>query len=124
MSDKKKVLIVDDDSNFSTMLKCALEDDFSVITAFDGREGVEKAVTEVPSLIVMDVMMPNISGLEMLRMLLAEEATRGIPVLVATGSNYASLESIFKQEINVREVISKTTPITEILAIVKNILGA
>lgn len=124
MSVKKKVLVVDDNPNFSQLLQCALEDDFEVFSASDGREGVEKAAEILPDIILMDVMMPNIAGIEMARMLVAEEETKDIPIIVLTGSNLdKGTPTLFKQERNVRQFLSKTTPVGHIVAMVKDILA-
>lgn len=123
MGDKKKVLVVDDNQNFAQLLQCALEDDFEIFTAADGREGVKKASEILPDIILMDVMMPNISGIEMSRMLVADEATSGIPIIVLTGSHLDSgTPGLFKQEKNVRHFLSKTTPVMDIVAAVKKVL--
>jgi CheY-like chemotaxis protein len=124
MNYKKKVLVVDDNQNFSLLLQCALEDDFDVFHAADGQEGVKKAAEILPDIILMDVMMPNISGIEMARMLIAEEETRDIPIIVLTGSNFdKGTPGLFKQEGNVRHFLSKTEPLMNIVAIVKKVLG-
>lgn len=123
MGDKKKVLVVDDNQNFSQLLQCALEDDFEIFIAEDGFEGVKKATEILPDLILMDVMMPNVSGLEMVRMLTGEEETKRIPVIVLTGSHMGKgVPDLFKQERNVRYFLSKTTPVMDIVAIVNKVL--
>ncbi|OGR40922.1 MAG: hypothetical protein A2X35_03050 [Elusimicrobia bacterium GWA2_61_42] len=124
MAERKKILVVDDNQNFSSLLQCALEDDFDVDTAQDGQEGLDKALLAPPDLIITDVMMPNVSGVEMLRSLMADENARNVPVIVATGSHFnTSVESLFKQERNVKGFISKTTPIDDIIGLVKKVLG-
>ena len=76
-----------------------------------------------PDIILMDVMMPKVSGIEMLRLLLSEEDARKIPVLVLTGSHFnASTENLFRQEGNVKGFLSKTTPIDLIVSAVKLVL--
>jgi len=123
MSVKKTVLVVDDNQNFSQLMQCALEDEFEIFTAADGLEGVEKAAGILPDIILMDVMMPNVSGLEMARMLTAEEETKNIPIIVLTSSNLdKGMPALFKQERNVRHFLSKTTPVTEIVATVKKVI--
>ena len=120
MGNRKKILVVDDNQNFSQLMQCALEDDFELFTASDGLEGVKKATEIVPDIILMDVMMPNISGIEMARMLTAEEETRDIPIIVLTGSHMdKGVPNLFKQERNVRYFLNKTTPVLEIVATVK-----
>ena len=124
MSGLKKVLVVDDNPNFNQLLQCALEDDFDLYSAVDGREGVKKASELLPDIILMDVMMPNISGIEMARMLVAEEETRDIPIIVLTGSRLdKGTPELFKQERNVRHFLSKTTPVPDIVALVKKVLA-
>lgn len=124
MPAKKKVLVVDDDQGFSQLLVCALEDEFEIISAADGREGVDMAAKLLPDIIVMDVMMPNISGIEMARALTAEEETRDIPVIVLTGSHTGKgVPQLFKQERNVRTFLSKTTPIMDIVWVVREVLN-
>jgi len=123
MSDKKKVLVVDDNQNFSQLLQCALEDDFTIFTASDGFEGVKKAVEIRPDIILMDVMMPNVSGIEMARILTEEEETKNIPVIVLTGSHMGKgVPELFRQERNVRHFLSKMTPVMDIVAVVKQVL--
>lgn len=118
--DKKKLLVVDDDANFSQLLQCALEDDFEVTIASDGLEGVKMAGELLPEIIVMDVMMPNVSGIEMARRLQEEEETKAIPIIVLTGSHMGQgVPDLFKMERNVRNVLSKTTPVLEIVTAVK-----
>lgn len=122
MTNKRKVLVVDDNPNFSLLLQCALEDDFEVFTAEDGREGMTAAARFLPDIILMDVMMPDVSGIEMARMLTAEEETKDIPVIVLTGSHLdKGVPELFKQERNVRHFLSKTTPVMDIVALVKKI---
>lgn len=124
MENKKKVLIVDDNANFNQLLQCALEDDFQVFSAIDGEDGLEKALKLRPDIILMDVMMPNVSGIELARMLNAEEETRHIPAIVLTGSNLdKGTPALFKQERNVKLFISKHSSILEIVTAVKNLTG-
>lgn len=125
MGDRKKILVVDDNQNFSQLLQCALEDDFDVFTAEDGRKGLHLADEVLPDLILMDVMMPNISGIEMVRMLNSEEETRHIPIIVMTGSHLdKGTPELFKQERNVKHFLIKSTPVMEIVALVKRVLGS
>jgi len=121
--DKKKILVVDDNASFSQLLQCALEDEFEVTTAADGLEGIKVAGELLPELILMDVMMPNVSGIEMARRLQEEEETKKIPIIVLTGSHMEKgVPDLFKQERNVKHFLSKTTPVLEIVAAVKKTL--
>ncbi|MCX7642108.1 MAG: response regulator [Elusimicrobiales bacterium] len=108
MEKNKKVLVVDDNPVMIEIVKMALEEDFIVISASDGKEGMEIAKSQKPDVIIMDVMMPNISGIEMLRLLLSDEDTKNIPVIVFTASHFdPSTEMIFMVEKNVKAFLRK-----------------
>lgn len=78
------VLIADDNDDIRAYIASLLDDRYNIIFAADGREGLEKAVRSVPDLIVCDVMMPVMDGLEMCRRVKGETATSHIPVLMLT----------------------------------------
>ena len=81
----KKVLIVEDHPDMLALLVWQLERlGFLVIPARHGKEGVEKAVTERPHLILMDIMMPGMDGREATRMIRSNPETQEIPILAAT----------------------------------------
>lgn len=81
----KKILVVDDDEVLRRMVKSILEKEkFQVLQAADGWEGLEKANKEKPDLILLDIMMPEMKGLDVLRTLKANEATSSIPVIMLT----------------------------------------
>ena len=124
MIDKKKVLLVDDDPDFIEILKISLDQEFSVSVATDGLEGVKLATTLHPDLILMDVMMPNVAGIEMARMLNAEDETRGIPIIVLTASHAGNgVPDLFRQESNVKHFLSKMTSAPDIIALAKKVLN-
>jgi CheY-like chemotaxis protein len=108
-----KVLVVDDNINFLQLAQMALgTDEYEVHTATDGQDGLEQARKVKPDIILMDVMMPRVSGLEMMRMLLAEEELKDIPVLVMTASHFdPSTEQVFKQESNIKGFLQKPCPV-------------
>jgi two-component system, cell cycle response regulator DivK len=81
----KKVLIVEDISEMRDLLIMQMQRmGFSVVSASSGTEGVEKALTETPDLILMDIMLPNMDGWETTRTLRANPQTKDIPILVVT----------------------------------------
>lgn len=80
-----KILIVEDDQFLSKMYAKKFEvTGFEVETAFDGEEGVSKAETVNPDIIIMDVMMPKLNGIEALDKIKANPKTKDIPVLILT----------------------------------------
>lgn len=80
-----KILLVEDNEMNRDMLSRRLQRrNFEVVVALDGREGIEKASSENPDLILMDMSLPEIDGWEATRRLKANEATRPIPVIALT----------------------------------------
>ena len=85
MADKKKVLVVDDSNVVASILTEALENEgFLVIRAENGIEGVEKAYSEIPDLIIMDVEMPLLMGYQASRLLKQRRGVKEIPILMHT----------------------------------------
>lgn len=81
----KKILLVEDDQGLREMYQMRLElENFSVVCAIDGEEALEKAKNEKPDLILLDLMIPKISGLEVLKMLKNDTLTAKIPVIIMT----------------------------------------
>lgn len=79
------VLVVDDEPNIVTLLETWLETiGCKVVSAGDGEKGVEKAKEVLPDLILMDGMMPRMSGFDACRVLKANESTRDIPLIFLT----------------------------------------
>ena len=80
-----KILIIENHADMREILVRILDlMGFTAITSRNGREGVEKALAERPDLILMDIMMPEISGWEATRILRGNPQTKDIPVLAAT----------------------------------------
>ncbi len=82
--EKPLVLVVDDNKDLRDMLTQLLSAEYNIITASDGAEGIRKAMKYVPDLIICDVMMPVMDGLECCSKLKAEVSTSHIPVLMLT----------------------------------------
>jgi len=81
----KKILIVDDEKDFVQTLSFRLKaENFDVITAHDGDSGLEKAKKKSPDLIILDIMMPNMDGYMVCKMLKLEETLKKIPVIMLT----------------------------------------
>lgn len=84
---KPAVLVIDDNADIRQYLRTILSADYHVFTAADGQEGIRKAMRIVPDIIICDVMMPGIDGMETCRRLKAEVNTCHIPVLMLTACN-------------------------------------
>ncbi len=83
-SSKPSVLIIDDNADIRSYVHGLLYTDYTVIEAADGSEGIRKAMKYVPDLIISDVMMPGIDGIECCRRLKSELQTCHIPVILLT----------------------------------------
>ena len=80
-----KILVCDDERHIVRLIQVNLEKQgYQVVTAFDGKEGLEKIRSEKPSLVVLDVMMPYMDGFEVLKNLRREPATEHLPVIMLT----------------------------------------
>ena len=81
----KKILAVDDERHIVRLVQVNLErQGYTVVTAYDGKEALEKVEAEQPDLIVLDVMMPYMDGFEVLHILRKNPATRELPVILLT----------------------------------------
>lgn len=94
---RKKILLVDDSNTILLMEKMILSRyDFDLSMARNGEEALEIAEKELPDLILMDMIMPRMGGMEALRRLHENERTRGIPVIMVTTRGEAeNVESAF-----------------------------
>jgi DNA-binding response OmpR family regulator len=84
----KTILVIDDDVDLVDKIRDRLEDQkYNIIGAFDGEDGLEKARSESPDLIILDIVMPKMNGHELATRLKADQRTRLIPILVLTAHN-------------------------------------
>lgn len=85
MSEKTKIMVVEDDIFVMDIYRTKLAGEgFEVIQAFDGREAIEKLGSAKPDLILLDILMPNINGLEVLEKIKGDENLKKIPVILLT----------------------------------------
>jgi CheY-like chemotaxis protein len=84
-TDRAKILLVDDEPDIVDTIQCRLEaNNFDVVTASNGQEGLEKATDEKPDLILLDTNMPVMNGHEMLEHISKRPDLKGIPVIMCT----------------------------------------
>jgi DNA-binding response OmpR family regulator len=81
----KKILVIDDEPEMVDMLRIRLEDEgYGIITALNGEEGLKKAEGERPDLVLLDILLPGMSGLEVAKRLRESKATKNIPIIMVT----------------------------------------
>jgi len=86
---RKKILVIDDEPAVHRLLQIILEVEGFDIVGMEGDEGSGSVVSRSkPDLIILDIRMPEVNGLEVLRMLKTDEDTRNIPVIILTASNH------------------------------------
>ena len=119
-----KVLIVEDDPLISRMYqKIFTFEKYEVEMAADGEEGLDKALQVKPTIILLDVMMPKLNGLEVLEKLKADEATKNIPVIILTNlSGQLDAETALAKGAVKYIVKSEHTP-KEVVNMVKEIIA-
>lgn len=93
---KGSILLVEDEKNIAEAVKYALEKEgFRALIARDGLKGLEAARRERPDLILLDLMMPEVSGFDVLSELAAEPATSRIPVVIVSAKSLAEEDKQF-----------------------------
>lgn len=116
----KKILVVDDEPSIVTLLKFNLEKaGFSVITAEDGNKGLELALSEKPALIVLDLMLPGMDGMDVCKTLRHEKVNTPILMLTAKDEEF---DKILGLELGADDYLTKPFSVREVIARVKAIL--
>ena len=114
-----KVLIIDDDKKLVGMIKNYLEKDgYEIIVAFDGAEGIEKTESHRPDLVILDLMLPKLDGLEVCK-LIRKESSMPILMLSAKGEE---ADIVVGLELGADDYLSKPFSLRELSARVKAIL--
>ena len=120
---KKTILIVEDTFDLQQFMKELLQEHYNVILAENGIEGYQVAKTKIPDLILSDIMMPELDGIEMCKKLQEDSLTRHIPVILLTAKN-STQSKIAGLQSGAIEYISKPFNTNELLLKINNILIA
>ncbi len=116
----KRILVVEDEPSIVTLIKFNLEQaDFSVLTAEDGNTGLRLAVEEKPDLIVLDIMLPGMDGIEICKALRLEKIN--IPILMLTARD-EELDKVLGLELGADDYLTKPFSPRELVARIKAIL--
>jgi len=121
---KKKILLVDDEPQVIDILKIKFESrDYEVISAFDGREALEKAREVSPDAIILDVVIPKRDGYKVCRMLKFDEKYKEIPVVMLTGRRTTKEDKQLGTEVGADAYVTKPFDPENVLVITEQLLG-
>ncbi len=121
---KHRILVIDDEKDIVKLLQYNLEKEgYQVLSSFSGEEGFEVARAKKPDLILLDLMLPGVDGLEVCRLLKSDRQTRSIPVIMLTAKG-TEIDQVVGLELGASDYISKPFSIKVLLARVKNIFRA
>jgi two-component system, OmpR family, alkaline phosphatase synthesis response regulator PhoP len=116
----KKVLVVDDEQSIITLLQYNLEQNgFQVITAMDGEEGRDLAISHNPDLIILDLMLPKLDGIEVCKQLRQQKISTPILMLTAKDDEF---DKVLGLELGADDYMTKPFSPREVLARIKAIL--
>lgn len=115
---KKNILIIEDDQFFRELItKTLVSGGFGVLGAIDGQKGIEKAKESKPDLILLDLLLPNIDGFEVLSSLKSDSNTSFIPIIILSnldskddiekGLKLGASAFLIKSQLNSNEIIEK-----------------
>src|SRR5207248_947754 len=119
---RSKILVVDDEPEAVELVEFNLKQaGFDVVAAADGAEALKKARALVPSLVVLDLMLPEVDGLEVCKMLRRDSATAKIPIIMLT-AKAAEIDRILGLELGADDYITKPFSPRELVLRFKRIL--
>jgi signal transduction histidine kinase len=122
MNQPSKILVADDDPRNVRLMESILKaSGYPVIRAYDGQEALDKIASERPDLVLLDVMMPRMSGLEVCQKVRAQYETRLLPVIMVTALN-ALEEKVQALEMGADDFLSKPVNKVELLAKLRSML--
>lgn len=114
------VLVVEDDNALREFLRIALSEEFEVVDAESGEVAMELVRRSMPDVIVLDVMLPGASGLDIVRRVRADPALAHIPVLVMTA--FSEIEPAEAEAAGASDFLAKPFDVGELTAAVKELL--
>jgi len=118
----EKILIVEDEKDISRMIDYNLKKEgYRTVTAYDGPSGASAAAKELPALVILDLMLPGMDGLEVCRRLKQDQKTAGIPVIMLTAKT-GEADRVVGLEMGADDYVSKPFSVRELIARVRAVL--
>ena len=119
-----KIMIVDDEPDVVDLVKLVLKSEgYEVVTAYSGKEALEKVGVEMPDLVLLDIMMPQMDGWEVYNRIKSNAKTKDIPVAMLTAKSQSIDKMIGLHVVQVDDYITKPFGRAELLERVKKILA-
>jgi DNA-binding response OmpR family regulator len=123
--DAKKIMIIEDDVFIRDIYQVKFtQEGFDVTTAEDGLKAIEKLAIIIPDIILLDIMMPYMNGMEVLRRIKADEALKNIPIILLTnisekesvteGLEYGVKDYLIKSQFTPAEVVNKVNSLLNV----------
>ncbi len=118
-----RIMVVDDEPDVVDLVRLVLESDgFDVVTAYSGKEALEKIDKDLPDLVLLDIMMPGMDGWEVYSRIRANPKTKDVPVAMLTAKSQSIDKMIGLHVVKVDDYITKPFGRSELLERVKRIL--
>jgi signal transduction histidine kinase/ligand-binding sensor domain-containing protein/DNA-binding response OmpR family regulator len=121
VKEKNLVLVVEDNEDLRSFIRDSISDQFHADEAADGNEGLEKAIALIPDVVISDVIMPGMDGMEFLERLRNDERTSHIPVILLT-AKATGKDKMLGLQLGAADYIFKPFEIDELKARIKNLL--
>lgn len=119
---KPKILIVDDETDAVELLKFNLKPaGFDTVAAYNGAEAIQKARQDAPDIILLDLMLPEMDGLEVCKLLRGDSATNEIPIIILTAKT-AEIDRVLGLEFGADDYLTKPFSIRELILRIRNLL--
>lgn len=119
---KQKILVVDDEPDALDLIQYNLKAaGYDVVTADDGEEALKKARSTQPALVILDVMLPEVDGLEVCKLLRREPATATVPIIMLT-AKAAEIDRVLGLELGADDYVTKPFSPRELILRVKSLL--
>ena len=120
----RTILVADDEPHILHIVSMKLKNaGYNVLTAMDGEEALELCASEVPDLVITDLQMPIMSGLDLCKAMRASDETKGIPAILLTARGF-DLEPAEMAEAGIAVVLAKPFSPREVLEHVKRVLDS
>lgn len=117
-----KILIVDDEKDIVDLISYNLEKEkFSTVKAYDGETALKLVKTQKPDLMILDLMLPNVNGLDVCRAIRHNPETVGLPIIMLTAKS-DEVDKIIGLEVGADDYVTKPFSIKELIARVRSIL--